>query len=240
MTERIWDHYLSEQDRTRAGAAVQPMVGFGEKPALLLVDMYRWVFGDEPEPLLEAVKKWPGSCGLAAWDSIPHVQALLADARDAGMPVVYVTGMAEQTSGVREWRYANRGGQPDPRVVDSAHEDRVRRMYDIVDEVAPLSGEAVLEKTAPSAFFGTPLASHLIREGVDTIIVAGETTSGCVRASVIDGCSYRYRMIVAEEAVFDRDEASHAINLFDMNEKYADVLPLADVRAWVQAFAARS
>jgi trehalose 6-phosphate synthase len=91
-----------------------------------------------------------------------------------------------------------------------------------------LPGEAVLRKSSPSAFWGTPLVGHLNYLGVDTIITCGESTSGCVRASVVDGCTYRYRMIVVEEGVFDRHEATHAINLFDMHQKYADVLPLAD------------
>ena len=68
---------------------------------------------------------------------------------------------------------------------------------------------------------------------MDTLITCGESTSGCVRASVVDGCTNRYRMIVVEECVFDRHEATHAINLFDMNQKYADVLPLAEVLEWL-------
>lgn len=240
MAERIWDRYLSEQDRARAGGSPQPLMGFGAKPALLLVDMYRWVFGDKPEPLLEAVKTWPGSCGLPGWDALPHIQRLLAAARDAGIPVAYVTGLSEQESGVKEWRYANRGARPAPKTQDAAYEDRVSRMYDIVDEVAPLPGEVVLKKTAPSAFFGTPLVNHLIKEGVDTVIVAGETTSGCVRASVVDGCSHRFRMVVPEECSFDRDEAPHAINLFDMHQKYADVVPLAEALDSLAAYAKRT
>ncbi|HIM37650.1 MAG TPA: isochorismatase family protein, partial [Dehalococcoidia bacterium] len=72
----------------------------------------------------------------------------------------------------------------------------------------------------------------------DTIIACGETTSGCVRASVVDGCTNRYRMIVAEECVFDRHEAAHAINLFDMHQKYADVLPLADILEYIAVWRA--
>ena len=86
-----------------------------------------------------------------------------------------------------------------------------------------------MRKDSPRAFWGTPLIGHLTAHNVDTIIAVGETTSGCVRASVLDGCTNRFRMIVVEEGVFDRHEAAHAINLFDMNQKYADVLPLADV-----------
>jgi nicotinamidase-related amidase len=107
--------------------------------------------------------------------------------------------------------------------------ERSNRRFDIIDEVAPIDGEPVIRKSSPSAFWGTPLMGHLNALGVDTIIAVGESTSGCVRASVLDGCTSRFRMIVVEEGVFDRHEAAHAINLFDMNQKYADVLPLADV-----------
>jgi nicotinamidase-related amidase len=117
--------------------------------------------------------------------------------------------------------------------------DRWQRRYDIIDEVAPLPGEAVLRKSSPSAFWGTPLAGHLNYLGVDTLITCGESTSGCVRASVVDGCTYRYRMIVVEEGVFDRHEAAHAINLFDMHQKYADVVSLAEVLEYLSAWRAR-
>jgi maleamate amidohydrolase len=101
--------------------------------------------------------------------------------------------------------------------------------FDIIDDVAPREGEAVLRKSAPSAFFGTPLLAHLNAHHVDSLIVGGETTSGCVRATCIDGRSYRFRLTVVEECVFDRHEAAHAVNLFDLHQKYADVLSVNDV-----------
>ena len=107
--------------------------------------------------------------------------------------------------------------------------DRRRRAYDIVDEVAPLPGEMVFRKAAPSGFFGTPLAPHLNYLRADTVLIAGESTSGCVRATVVDGHSYRFRMAVVEECVFDRHQATHALNLFDMDQKYADVLSIEEV-----------
>jgi nicotinamidase-related amidase len=79
---------------------------------------------------------------------------------------------------------------------------------------------------------------HLNQLGIDTVITCGESTSGCVRASVVDGCTYRFRMIVVEECVFDRHEAAHAINLFDMHQKYADVLPLAQVMQYLHSWRA--
>ena len=110
---------------------------------------------------------------------------------------------------------------------------RKRRANDIIDEVAPLPGELVITKASPSVFWGTPLLGQLSARRIDTLIVAGESTSGCVRSAVVDGCTNRFNMIVAEECVFDRTEASHAINLFDMNQKYADVLPLDEIVAFL-------
>lgn len=230
MTDRIWDRYLSAQDRARAASSPAMRKGGGKRPVLLLVDLYRWVFGDEPKPLLEAIDEWPGSCGLNGWHALPHIQRLLGEARALGVPVVHMTGM----EGMPGWRDANpRGGRSD----DPAMVERRRRRYQIVDEVAPRPGEVVLEKSAPSAFWGTPLVGHLVSLGADTIVVAGESTSGCVRATVVDGKSYRYRMIVPEECVFDRDDAPHAINLFDLDQKYADVIPLDEVVDYLRGVA---
>ncbi len=104
-----------------------------------------------------------------------------------------------------------------------------------MEQGAPLPGEVVLRKTAPSAFFGTPLAAHLLGQRIDTLIVCGETVSGCVRATVVDGCSYRLHMIVVEECVYDRHEAARAINLFDIDQKYGDVVSLRAVLDWIAA-----
>ena len=107
--------------------------------------------------------------------------------------------------------------------------EELRRMkYQIVDEVKPQPGELVIRKAAPSVFYGTALLSHLIYLGVDTVITCGETTSGCVRATVVDGCSHRFKMGVVQECTFDRTQASHAINLFDMGQKYAGVVTLEE------------
>jgi maleamate amidohydrolase len=226
-TERIWDRYLTEQDRIRLGGKVRTPRGYGERPALLLIDLYRWVFGDEPVPLPEASETWPGSCGLAAWEALPHLQQLLAAARAAQIPVIHTTGGSRDD--ILHW--SGRHGEAEG--ADPAMLDRLRRRDDIVDEVAPAPGELVIRKASASAFWGTPLVGHLIAHGIDTVIVGGESTSGCVRASVVDGATYRFRMVVAEECVFDRLETPHAVELFTMNAKYADVRPLAEVLQYV-------
>jgi maleamate amidohydrolase len=226
---RVWDPFLTEQDRAHLAQSRDRRVGFGQRPALLLIDLYRSVFGDEPRPLLEAVKTWPGSCGLAVWEALPHLQHLLGLARELHVPVMHVTGL--DGAGMPGWSEATHG---DGRRGSMSPEQRQRR-YQIVDEVAPIEGEVVLRKASPSAFNGTPLLAQLTYLHVDTLIVGGESTSGCVRASVVDGCSARFRMIVVEECVFDRHQAAHAINLFDMHQKYADVLSLAEVESHLRS-----
>lgn len=229
MTERIWDQFLSPADREDLLTRPDGLVGFGERPALLLVDLYRWVFGDRPLPLAEAKKDWPSSCGLAAWNALPHIVTLMEAARVAGIPIIYSHDNPD--SRVRDW--------PKPRVGAGQVVDRAslkwKTRFNIIDEVQPRPEDVVIMKEAPSAFWSTPLLAHLVSLGVDSLIVGGESTSGCLRATVVDGCSYRFKMIIAEECAFDRHEASHAINLFDLNQKYADVLPLAEILGYLKA-----
>ena len=235
MAERVWDPYLTEQDKAHLAMTGHSRIGFGENPALLLIDLYRWVFGDHPQHLLDATADWPSSCGLDAWDAVPHIQTLLQGARDARIPIIHMTSLEQE--GLKGWSAV----RPSTRPADNSPEaqDRRNRKADIIDEVAPLPGGPVLLKSSPSAFWGTPLVGHLTQLGIDTIITCGESTSGCVRASVVDGCTYRYRMMVVEECVFDRHQATHAINLFDMNQKYADVLPLGEVLEYMASWRAQ-
>jgi nicotinamidase-related amidase len=226
MQQRVWDAFLTPQDKASLGERPHFNYGFGERPALILIDLYRWVFGDRPQPLLEAIKEWPGSCGLAGWDALPHIRRLLDAARKAQIPIVHITGLHPADSGVPGW--SEQGLLQKSRRGPSAPE-KVRRRFDIVDEVAPLPGEVCLRKTSPSAFWGTPLIGHLTANRVDTLLVCGESTSGCVRATVVDGRTNRFKVIVAEECVFDRHQACHAINLFDMHQKYADVVSVDEI-----------
>ncbi len=231
MTERVWERFLTPSDKAHLEIHTASRRPLGTRPVLLLIDLYRWVFGDEPQPLMEAVRTWPGSCGLAAWDALPHCQRVLHEARAAGVPVVHVTGLPDVPRG--RW---SRPRSPGSSMVheDAAMADRGRRAYEIVDELAPIDGELVLRKAAPSAFWGTPLEGHLNYLGADTVIVIGESTSGCVRATVVDGNSYRYSVAVVEEAVFDRHEAPHAMSLFDMSQKYAALLSVDEVTEYLR------
>jgi nicotinamidase-related amidase len=235
MTKRVWDDFLTAQDKASLSERPHVNYGFGERPALILIDLYRWVFGDRPQPLLEAIKEWPGSCGMAGWDALPHIVRLLEAARKAEIPVIHITGL--DGAGIQGWSEQGRTTANGKRGTSSP--DKLARRFDIVDEVAPRPGEVYLRKTSPSAFWGTPLMAALNAARVDTILVAGESTSGCVRATVVDGRTNRFNMLVAEECVFDRHQACHAINLFDMHQKYADVLPVAELIDHLAARTAR-
>lgn len=230
---RIWDAFLTAQDKAhldqRSGAqrSGDRRVGFGSRPAVLNIDIYRGVFGDENVPLLQGTKLWSGYCGPAGWATIPHVQRLLREARAAGVPICHATGLAEEDSGIPGWSEAIHPNKPRrSAATDPAARERHARRFDIIDEVAPQPGDVVVRKTAPSAFWGTPLIAELTRLGVDTLLVTGESTSGCVRATVVEAASHRFRVQVIEDCVFDRHEACHAINLFDMHQKYADVISI--------------
>ena len=236
MTGRVWDRFLTEQDKEHLTTSGDRRIGFGSRPAILNIDLYRGVFGDKEMPLMEGVKLWPGYCGPAGWATVPHIQRLLQHARAAGIPVFHVTGLLPEESGVPGWSEAihparRKNASPDP-----AARERQSRRYDIIDEAAPLPGEVVLKKTCPSAFNGTPLMSQLNNLHIDTLIVAGESTSGCVRASVVDAASLRFRVQVVEDCVFDRHEACHAINLFDMNQKYADVISIDAAVSFIDGY----
>ena len=104
-----------------------------------------------------------------------------------------------------------------------------------MDEIAPSPQDIVIRKHKPSAFYGTPLTAFLNDLGADALVVTGTTTSGCVRASVIDGFSENLRITIAEEACFDRSQASHAINLCDMHAKYADVVTTKEALEYIES-----
>jgi maleamate amidohydrolase len=220
---RAWDRFLTDGDKqVFAAAGYGRRYGFGARPALLIIDVNYGFVGDRPAPILESVKKWRLSCGQAGWDAIVRIQAILAGARDKGVPVIYTH---------EEFRsdLADRGvwGQKNSRTEERTDVEGHLGVR-IVTELAPAPRDLHVYKKNASAFFGTNLASMLIGLGVDTLVVTGCTTSGCVRATVVDGQSYNFRMIVPEEAVFDRGEASHAMSLWDMNAKYADVVSVQE------------
>ena len=218
----VWDAFLTEQDRAvfaRSGHGAR--AGFGKRPALLVVDVSYAFCGDKDEPIVESVKRWRNSCGADAWKALPIIARVIAASRQKGVPVIYTTG------GIRTNRDWGSWGWKNARAVESTQQGGLDG-YEIMPQIAPEPQDIVIRKLKPSAFFGTPLISYLNQIQIDTLLIAGTTTSGCVRASVLDGFSLNYRMAVIEDCSFDRFQASHAMNLFDMQAKYADVVSSND------------
>jgi nicotinamidase-related amidase len=226
---RIWDRFLTERDKTvmaASGFGARPQ-GFGKRPALLVIDVNYAFLGDGPAPILESVRRWRNSCGEEGWEAVKLIRPLIDLCREKGVPVIYTTGMDrrpdlwDRTSA--NWKNG-RGGENPKAAGLSEHNGN-----DIVAEIAPGPRDIVIRKPKPSGFFASPLLSYLVHLGCDSVIVAGTATSGCVRATVLDAYMNNFRVAVAEEACFERCEASHAMSLFDMNSKYADVTPVQAV-----------
>lgn len=224
-----WDGLVpeNEQEVFRA-AGYGRRGGWGTRPALLVVDVNYNFAGDRPEPILDSIRRFRNSCGEVAWQTIPRIAELMAHARLRGVPVFFTTqGYRLDPLGVGSW------GLKNARATEVS-EDAAGIGTEIVKELAPLPDEVVIRKEKPSAFFGTALASHLVARGVDTVVVAGCVTSGCVRATAVDAFSYNYRVGVVADCVFDRAETIHRLHLFDLAMKYADVVSLAEAIAYLE------
>ena len=232
MSESVWNKFLSERDKqVFAAAGYATRQGFGQRPAILVVDVNYAFCGDRPEPILESIKRWRNSCGAEAWEGVKAIKRLLAAARARGLPVIYSTGTRRDDDWDRgSWNWKNSRAAERPRTQASGQDGNT-----IVPDIAPQPEDVVIEKLKPSVFFGTPLLSFLVLLGADSLIVAGTTTSGCVRATVVDAFSNNYRVALVEEGCFDRSQASHALSLCDMNAKYADVVRLEETLAYIEA-----
>lgn len=204
----------SDRQYFDGGGESAPRIGWGDNPAVLIVDMTKAFVEERPEigqPAVEATA------------------SLLETAREADIPVFHTTPTAAGT-------YPQDYQKP-TKVPDDPDPDRREWLADldtIVPELEPRESEFVFERPRASAFFDTHLANQLHYEGIDTIVVAGMTTSGCVRATVVDGHSSNFRMIVPPECVADRAVISHEVSLFDMDMKYADVIPFETVTERLQ------
>jgi nicotinamidase-related amidase len=190
----------------------------GERPALVMIDLYNLVYEGGARPVHELVAKHPSSCGEYAHAAIAPIKSLLAAARQAGIPVIHVTYDDRPETDHKAMHPTHR---PKPKYDPAA--------YQIRSEFAPAADEQYIYKKRASAFYGTPLSTSLVQLGVQSVIIAGETTSGCVRASAVDSYSHGFHTVVVEECVFDRSIVSHKVNLFDLHHKYADVMRVAEV-----------
>lgn len=230
----IWDDVIPAEDRRiyEIGGWGRSM-GFGVNPAVLVVDVNYDFVGDEPKPILESIERWRYSCGEVGWHGVRAISKLLAAARAKGVRIFYTT--VDHRADAFDY------GRDRDKNVRTGETTSITggKGPEIPTEIAPAHLDIVIGKKKASAFFGTPLASYLIDLGVDTLLVTGVSTSGCVRASVVDGHAYNFRVCVVEEGTFDRSSIAHKVNLFDMHMKYADVVTLADTLRYLDGLPAR-
>jgi nicotinamidase-related amidase len=196
----------------------------GPKPALLAIDLYESVYRGGPHLPSEINDRYPGTCGIFAHRAIAPTKLLIAAARRAGIPVFFCT---------QETRPNNRpaGAISTKRQTERPPPD----YFAIYKEFTVEPSDIVIWKQRASAFQSTPLASHLTLLDVSSLIVCGESTSGCVRASVVDAHSAGFHVSVVEECTYDRAELTHKVNLFDLAHKYADVMHVDEVVAHLES-----
>jgi maleamate amidohydrolase len=184
-------------------------IGFGERPALLIVDM-QYDFVDAGSP---------ATCAPMAQERLPDIQRLLEAARVAAIPIFFSQGLvARDLSDVGLWK-------------GRAHKTGMTQLEgsrgaEIVEELRPKAGERVVPKRRPSVFFGTNLNALLEEAQVDTLLLAGSSMSGCVRATALDAFSNDYRTMIVSDCVIDRTREVLERNLFDVDSKYVDAVGL--------------
>jgi nicotinamidase-related amidase len=160
-------------------------------------------------PTVEAARLLRTACGLPAWDALSPIARLQAAFRSVERPVIFTKAMI---------------GFGGAAIGDSRSDETSK----IAAEVAPETGEIVIAKPRASAFLGTPLLPHLVRSGIRGLVLVGGTTSGCVRASTLEGSSLGFDIVIAHDGCFDRSPLSHSVALHELDVKYATVMDAAD------------
>ena len=207
---------MSESLQQNYAGVFDGRIGFGKRAAVLVVDFIR-AYTTPGAPLYAA----------PVVEAVRQTVDVLAAARRKGVQVIY-TRVIYSPSGVDGGIFVQK--VPVLRtMVEGAP------LAEIVPELPPAAGDVILNKQYASAFFGTSLAAMLTAQGVDTVIITGCSTSGCVRATAVDGMQYGFRVIVPRECVGDRRAEPHEANLFDINSKYGDVVSRAETLAWLEA-----
>lgn len=232
MDDILWDDLLSETDRQ-----VIHLGGYGKSrelgvtPAILVIDAQYNYLG-ENAPILESVKRWPSSVGERAWNALSVGLRVVSTARALGFPVIFTRQVQKQTLRFDGFQRKTQ---------------RSREMYlegskgtEIVAECSVRPDELVIDKMFASAFYGTPLESYLIGMRIDTLLMLGGTTGGCVRTTAVDAVSRNFNVALIEDATFDRIDASHKVALFDFWMKYGEVIDANGACQYLQSIRLRS
>ena len=220
MTENLWDKYLGEQDKKvlERGRFARRM-GFGKKPAIIVVDAQKYMVGIPGKE-----SEWPSSSGQAGHEAMAKIVEIVNHGQKHHIPVFF-SRFEIDPSGHDMGVYALKRD-----LLHTPHWCLSGQVgAELVDELIPTANDFSFVKKKPSCFHGTPLLGYLIERQIDTLIVVGGSTSNCVRATVFDASSYNFRVIIPQEAVFDRFPISNAMSLFDMDRQFADVVHTQEV-----------
>jgi nicotinamidase-related amidase len=210
-----WHDILDDELRALLAKRV-PKPLLGKRPVLIAIDLYDLVYDGGPRPVIELMEKYPASCGEYAWAALPPTIKLFETARALQVPIVHVN-------------YENRPETDPARIHPTNRKKRQAdlNLYKIKQELQPIDGELVVYKKRASAFFGTPMCAFLNELQADSLIFVGESTSGCLRSSVVEGWSYGYPCMVVADGVYDRYLLNHQVSMLDLHLKYATVVDLA-------------
>jgi len=219
FNDHCWKDVIPEADlRLYAGWRRETFVG--ARPALLAIDLYDLAYRGGPRPPIEINDQFPNTCGIFAYRAIEPTKRLIAAARRAGIPIFFCTQETRANNRpVGAVSTKNQRARPEPDAYAIFHEFQIE------------PADILITKQRASIFQGTPLSSHLTLLDVSSVIVCGESTSGCVRASAVDAYSAGFHVTIAEECTYDRAELTHKVNLFDLHHKYADVMHTEEVIA---------
>ena len=235
----VWDDVLTGQDRALWDKVIVERK-LGHRPAVIVIDVNYAFVGSHPMPIEEAIEEYRTSCGEIGWEAIPHIRELTDVAREMGVPIFYSTALStsyDRGSNVRGIGWGQDPGRPPKKTKDAAAIQKQIEGNKIVEELGMQSGDFLIEKVGASVFLGTPLVQQLIDMAVDTVILCGTTTSGCVRATAVEASNYNFHAAVVEEGTFDRFEISHKVSLMDIHAKYGRVMPQCEVLEYLKTSA---
>ncbi|HEX3970615.1 MAG TPA: isochorismatase family protein [Stellaceae bacterium] len=215
-----WMELIPESERRiMSKAGFLDDMTIGARTALIVVDVTMGFCGSEGLTLDEAIQQYSTACGPMSWETMPRIAKLIDLFRHHKRPIIYSLSDIEGTMFAGKATKSKQGGRPKP------------GYNDFPAIIEPQGGDWVLAKTKASGFFQTPLVPYLTRQSIDTVVVCGVSTSGCVRATSVDAHSHGYTTIVVDDCCFDRSYFAHCANLFDLQAKYATVVSLDEISA---------
>lgn len=220
-TTKPWESLLTETDRIviEKGGYGQSR-GLGKRPLLVIIDAQPNYIGAD-KPIEEQLEQWPSGGGDIAWKGIRKIEELKKHAAKNGIPVLFTRNV--QKKSIQFDSFSTKAKRDQTKYIDG------NPAADILECLAPNENDIVVDKSYASAFFGTPLISYLVKLKVDSLIIVGGSTSGCVRATAVDAVTHNYNVAIVEDAVFDRIDLSHKAALLDLWMKYCDVMTSGDI-----------